>query len=136
MDPQKPSGIFPSSYHPNNTPPNGVPTDSGNTPPKNSPGKKSDMILGIVIGILQVPLIYYIITIVLYLPISYSNNSSNYSLYAIPIVFVAVIIVEGVILRKKRRPDMARGILIGTVLIPVLAFGACLLILSGMSVMH
>lgn len=126
MEPQNSPGIFPSSYHPSDTPPNVTPPNPTNQPPKNKSGKTGDMIIGILIGIFQVPIIWSIFAFVSpYMPAGFSNNFPLYALF----IFFVIIVVETSLLNKKGISNMARGILIGTILIPVLAFGACLLML-------
>jgi len=85
------------------------------------PAKKTgDLILGIIIGIVQVPIILYFLAIIVPLLSSY-----------IYLVIILVIAVEAILLDRNHRGHMASGIIIGTILVPILAFGACLLMLSG-----
>ena len=146
MNPQNPPGMFPSSYHRDNVPPSvpggqtmpvppPITPPPTNMPPMNVPppvmppkksGKAGDMILGIVIGIAQIPIIAYVFSI---LASTFQGLSSSvYVYYLIPLV---IIVVETVLLTNKGKGHMATGIVIGTVLLPALAFGACLLMLSG-----
>ena len=79
----------------------------------------SDMIFGIIIGIVQLPLLGFFI-------IYFAPNLSPFLIFA---VFIPLIIE--IIMYNKKNPLLLKGIVIGTILIPVLAFGACFLIFYG-----
>jgi hypothetical protein len=136
MEPLKTPGIFPSSYHNDNITPGTTPGNPVNVPPSvNTPnpekkgGHAGEMALGIAIGIFQIPLIIYILGMLYAFPFIAQFLVSGYSYY---IIFLAILIIEAVVLSKKGKGRMASGIMIGTILIPILAFGACMLMLTGM----
>jgi hypothetical protein len=103
-----------------------------NTPvPEKKNGHAGEMVLGIVIGIFQIPLIIYILGMIYAFPPIAQFLAQFVSGYSYFIIFLAILIIEAVMLSKKGNGRMASGILIGTILLPVLAFGACMLMLSG-----
>ena len=133
MDPKNLSGMPVNMPQNQNVPPPNMPyMPLVNTPPVAMPPQKkasrtAETIWGILIGIFQIPILSYFL-VLLSGNIIVQMFSSN--LVLIPVIYIALIIIEFILLRKKHK-NMARGILIGTVLIPVLAYGACLLILSS-----
>ena len=93
--------------------------------PNKAPRKTSEMILGIVIGVFQIPLIFYVANMLVSTFSVYINSAAPFF-----IIILGPLVLEAFLLRKNHA-DMAKGILIGTVVLPFLLFGACLLMLSG-----
>ena len=120
MDQNNSSGIFPSTYHKDNLP---------SPQPPIKPTKKSsniaDLVIGIILGIFQFPFIAYICFMVASVPV----GLPYYLYYLLGLVILAI---ELYAMFKKGKNYSATGVIIGTILVPVLFMAICSPMLSGL----